>query len=99
MALTDAAGSEHELWTVEFRSREVGRETIQVCYAWSAHGIWNNPKEPRVEFAGEQMLFKLQVATTLAGEPLPGQNGPIERFLAEFLPELSKHLPAAPTAE
>ena len=49
-------------WGIHFDSRHVGAEQLQVYYAWSKGLRWEASANPRIQFGGESMLYKVQIS-------------------------------------
>lgn len=58
----------HSFWGIRFQSRHVGTEQLQVYYAWSNGQEWKASDHPRIEFGGNQLLYKIQVSGNVARE-------------------------------
>lgn len=77
---------EANVWRMQFHSNSLQGETLSVAYAWNAGQGWLAPDSPRFAFAGQPMLFKLQLSTRTDAD-LPAEGGDAcESFLQAFLP-------------
>jgi hypothetical protein len=85
--------SANELWRVTLKSRGVDGYLLRVYYGWSVAGDWRASKRPRIEFAGQPYLYKIQAAAVLPSA-LPGQEAPdpCREFLTEFLPAIQDRI-------
>lgn len=83
LALPGGAGS---LWAGTFRPPPSRGSACRVAWGWGDGRTWAAASDPRFEFAGRNLLYKLYV-TTAAGPAGPG-SGAIEEFLSELLPAL-----------
>ena len=57
-----AKEQKHSFWGILFESRHAGAEKLQVYYAWNNGLRWEASKNPRIEFGGNQMLYKVQIS-------------------------------------
>lgn len=82
----------HELFSVTFRTSGGRRQFLRVYYAWSkpfagelnsieGFSVWRAPQNPRMSFADEQFLYRLQVATNV----VPGEEGLPQDSALRFL--------------
>ena len=84
-----------EVWGVSFEENSVATQRVRVYYGWSLGDRWTAPEEARFAFAGNQRLYKIQLATHL---PPTGDNGDRvgddagQRFLKACLPILQEFL-------
>jgi hypothetical protein len=82
--VSDRSGVDHGFWKTILRSTDPTAEQLCVFYAWTADGRWIASESPRFEFAGNPLLFKLQMAAPLP----PGrvkESNPGQRFLMDLL--------------
>jgi hypothetical protein len=85
-----------ELWKVRLRKVEsIVPEVLAAHYAWSATGVWRAPgRDPRFEFAGHPVLYKLYVIEQLA--PADEAETDLSReFIRVLMPALGEALFAA----
>jgi hypothetical protein len=64
-------------------------------WTWFARGRWRAPQNPRIEFANEEVLFKLYLVRTLGNESVPFSSDPCLSFFALIRPELEKLISTA----
>ncbi|HUY91126.1 MAG TPA: exosortase-associated EpsI family protein [Pirellulales bacterium] len=84
------AGSRFWGMTLEATDLEGGR--LSVAYAWNDGHGWVAPDQPRFQFGGAKLLYKLQLAAPMdRGNPAEKSN-PCQTFLREFLPALDSVL-------
>jgi hypothetical protein len=83
--LSDSNGDTHSFWRLSFRSNNTSADTLRVYYAWSAEGLWQASESPRFEFAGQPMLFKLQMSSLVAPEVTGASTDPCKNFLTDLL--------------
>ena len=76
------ATRQHELWSVEFASKDNPTDQFEVWYAWSDGDNFDASKHPR--FWMTDNLYKIQ----LSGPVAEGTNQPIQDFLKHFLAQL-----------
>lgn len=95
LELADTKNDRQNLWSVDFEANDVGGQNLRVHYGWSKGGPWMAPDQPRFAFAGERVLFKIQVAEFV--HPFES-NGPgqASEFLSEFIPALQRYLLTPP---
>jgi hypothetical protein len=87
------------LWAITFRSNDAirGAEMLRVYYGWSTGGAWSATREPRLAFAGQPYLYKLQLAARLPAQADMAKEDVCRDFLSEFLPILRSHLVSVST--
>ena len=88
MTIVDVAGRKQDFWMTTFRENAVGNRLQQVYYAWNVNQQWVAPKQARMAFAGEPMLYKLQVATRDVSNN-ECDAGAALQFLRDALPAIS----------
>ena len=75
------------LWKVTFRDNRTAIDQLRVYYAWatgkkgSTGTVWRAAARPRYEFAGEPMLYKLQIAGLLSAGSSGEAGDPCHQFL------------------
>jgi hypothetical protein len=84
--------SDEGFWGLQFRKNDLHSELLRVVYAWSDGNGWVAPNEPRFSFAGERMLYKIQLAAPIA--ETSKASDPCRDFLRDLLPVLNKELVA-----
>jgi hypothetical protein len=78
-------------WTATFSKPTGLASDLRLYWAWNAGTGWEAADNPRWQFRGEEVLYKLYVAHDLTGAPDPGPAAdPAAEFLRQFLPELSQ---------
>jgi hypothetical protein len=83
-----SAGSA-EFSTAIFQRTDGGiSSNSRAFWAWSADGFWSAPKNPRLKFLGQQVLYKLYVTYPVAEEKDKPEDGPGEAFIKVLLPAL-----------
>jgi hypothetical protein len=92
---------DESFWGMTFQSTGIEPHRLRVLYAWSgADGHWRAAKNPRMEHAGDKLLFKIQLAANLPRESAnDSASDPCQRFLADFLPALDAGLFSHPKQE
>jgi hypothetical protein len=85
-----------DFWMTEMVRTRVAEQTrLRVFFAWSAHGPWQAPDNPRVVYAGVPVLYKLYLLRDLpAGNP-PLTDDSCVDFFKRLQPELHRCLFAA----
>ena len=91
VAVADANNMSHELWAVDFETNDINKQNFRVHYGWSNGGPWSAPNRPRLAFAGERVLYKMQVAEVNPSEDADRMDTTLQ-FLNVFLPVLQKHI-------
>jgi len=64
----------------------------RIYWSWSVDGRWQVPRNPRLAFGSQQVLYKLYVIRELSSTDLPVAEDPSPRFLRVLLPELNRLL-------
>ncbi len=59
---TEDRGS-HDFSVVTFQVNDASGSYLRVYYGWSQGESWVSPSQPRYDFAGSRMLYKVQVAS------------------------------------
>lgn len=77
-------GKASTFWCTRFRSTNATAEELCVYYAWGTGEDWQASESPRFEFAGNKMLFKLQMASLVPPGHLNERNA-CDDFLKELL--------------
>jgi hypothetical protein len=86
----DALG--HSVWSVAFRARSVDGHVLQTYYGWSLGGPWMAADDPRLSFAGQPYLYKVQLTAVSPPRAVPTQSDVGQRFLRDLLPVAQKCL-------
>lgn len=83
------------LWMGRFEKGDPTPEGLDVCWGFTADGRWEAPTNPRWEFAGQGMLYKLYAQQAVpVGSSTPDAANPLIDFLNVFLPEARAALTA-----
>jgi hypothetical protein len=86
-------GCEDVLWSTSLQSTNLTANNLRVYYGWSTGGPWSAPKQdPRIAFAGQPYLYKLQAAGLLLSPVDETAADPCMAFLKEFLPAMRPYL-------
>ena len=73
--------SNNSLWKNEFESRGVEGDEFVVLYGWSRGDSWIASDYPRIDFGGEQLVYKVQLSCPNGS----GENDRYQSFLDAFL--------------
>ena len=84
--LQTSQAKDHEFWVLTFQSNNVDAGYLRVYYAWSLGDTWAAAKGPRFAYAGQPLLFKIQLAGPLPPDTDPDASDPCRDFLTDFLP-------------
>jgi hypothetical protein len=83
------ANDTDQLWDLGLKAKNEREAPLRVLYGWTSDGEWKATDDPRFAFAGQPMLYKIQ----LAGPPAKGEGqDACKDFLTAFLPLLRKHV-------
>jgi hypothetical protein len=82
--LVDSAGDPHTFWYTTFSSTNAIAEQLRVYYGWCGDEKWQASESPRFEFAGQPMLFKLQISSRVP----PGKSSTGKDSCQAFLEKL-----------
>ena len=65
---------------------------VQPCiyWGWTTNGEWSVPANPRLQFAGERVLFKLYVTCESSGQMIGTDEFPPAQFLQDVIPVLKE---------
>jgi len=82
----DSNGLRNELCATTFRTDDLHQNYIRVYYAWSTDGLrWRAPASPRLAFAGQPYLLRLQAAVSLSNQHRKAEGDAAYRFLQQAL--------------
>lgn len=73
-------------WRLIFRSTGPRLDELTVAYAWNDGTGWQASSQPRFQFSGRRLLYKLQLASYSASGEAASRRDPIREFLLDFLP-------------
>jgi len=87
----------HSFWGIRFKSRHAGTQPLQVYYAWNNGKQWEATDNPRIQFGGHKLLYKIQVSGNVDlgfGQGLPD---PAKEFVnalshASWSPNIAKSI-------
>ena len=85
VAISDSAGQKHTFWQLDAVSRHVGRPHLRLLYGWSSGGKWVASSGPRFAFAGEPVLYKLQLAGPPETNVTSTSSDASHDFLSQFV--------------
>lgn len=89
--LTKDGGTRHVFAIADFYQPSRPEQTQpRIYWAWTTSGTWSVPESPRLEFAGNPVLFKLYVTCE---RPIGSQKpkaSPIDEFLRLLLVEIQQ---------
>jgi hypothetical protein len=83
--LEASPGRQHSFWRVDFAPRNALADGLRVYYAWTSDRIWKASGSPRFEYAGEPLLYKIQLATPVTDHLNDNGLDPGRQFLEEFV--------------
>jgi hypothetical protein len=84
---------EVECFTAVFEKTTIGLvERRRAFWTWSADGNWSAPQNPRLNYLGQNVLFKLYVTYQFLREDEKIEEGPGPDFLREFIPRINSIL-------
>jgi hypothetical protein len=88
--IVDRQQKEHSLWQVSMEPKNATVAPQTVLYAWSTGESWSAANDPRLNYAGEPYLYKIQIA----GPPSAASDEfkAWEDFLKWFLPDIQAQL-------
>jgi hypothetical protein len=82
-----AASPDETFWRMTLRSTDIEQRLQRVYYSWCGpDGCWRAAKNPRFEYGGQGLLYKVQLASEL--REAQDADDPCRRFLQDFLPAL-----------
>ena len=94
LAVRDPSGVDEKsrFWVTSFESKDVNKNLLHVCYAWTRDGRWEAPANARLAFAGAAYLYKMELSALLP----PGSDSEdyaiCECFLEALLPVFRGHV-------
>lgn len=80
-----------EFWSARFE-KAAGRDPREVIWGWAANGKWSAVENPRFEFAGHRLIYKIYLDRSLGVTTKPPR--PTEEFSIPFLNELETRMSA-----
>jgi Protein of unknown function (DUF3485) len=81
------------LWRMTFRSTDAEGQLLRVFYGWRGpDGPWRAANDPRFEYGGQPMLYKIQLASLMSERPQESGHDSCHEFLHDFLPALDESL-------
>jgi hypothetical protein len=84
-----AGENEAQFYTAIFKKSESGIPSYtRAFWSWSADGAWTAPDNPRLNFLGKQVLYKLYVTYPVADEEDKLEEGAGADFIKVLLPGL-----------
>lgn len=84
VAMQGGGGAENSYWCTDFQSKNPFADALHVYYAWSPGGPWKASKSPRYEYAGSQLLYKIQLAVPMTREMMDSDSDPGRQFLEDL---------------
>jgi hypothetical protein len=78
-------GGVNSLWSLLFRSPQVGAGVLLVYYGWSTGGAWTASNSPRFEFGGRPLLYKIQISAELGPVEVSKKSDSCQRFFESLL--------------
>ena len=82
-------GTKAEFWSARFE-KAAGRDPREVIWGWASGGKWSAVENPRFEFAGHRLIYKIYLDRSLGESTEPRR--PTEEFLFLFLGELENRM-------
>lgn len=76
-----APDAKQSFWCVDFKTRNLLADQLRVYYAWSRGERWEASTSPRVKFAAEPVLYKIQLASTISPAAQTVDSDSCRRFL------------------
>jgi hypothetical protein len=88
-----------EFWGMTLEHAGLDGGKLSVAYGWNDGRGWAAPQQPRIQFGGAPLLYKLQLAAPLGGNERFDKSDPCRMFLRDFLPALDAVLLRASPAQ
>jgi hypothetical protein len=85
VTITDKDGREHSFWMLTFRSNKSSIDRLQVYYSWQGSGAWIASNSPRFQFAGNKLLYKMQMSTLVPAKDAETGSDACQDFLSALL--------------
>lgn len=85
VTISDREEKTNSFWSLTFRSSSPSTDRLKVYYAWRAKEVWNAAESPRFEFAGDRLLFKLQIAALTSPMSTDNAQDPCREFVSALL--------------
>lgn len=84
--VTGSDGKDHEFWAMTFQGNDLAAARLRSYYAWTIGDTWSAPNSARFAYAGQPMLYKIQLSSQSPEDSSADAKDSIHRFLEEFLP-------------
>lgn len=87
------SGTSHsdDFWTSDFLKRDTTLpEYLRIFHAWSVDGRWRASSNPRADFAGSTVLYKLYLVRPMPRVEKTSQEDPAFVLARGLLPEITK---------
>ena len=82
-----------ELWRSKFSKAGATIPVYQrVYWSWHASGAWKAAQNPRLQFAGQPVLYKMYVTHAMTGGDEKLEDAACAEFMNLLIPELEKNL-------
>lgn len=93
-AVFETADGSAEFFTTSFKKSEAtATHEVRGYWSWSGNGQWVAPKNPKLEFAGQQhALYKLYVFANQGTKQRTTDRDYVKEFIKDFIPALNKSL-------
>ena len=96
--LDSAQSGPNPLWQATFRSNRIATDILHAYYAWSTGESWQASKNPRYQFGGLPLLYKIQIAGTVEADGKDPGKQFLEALFQSDWNLSSKQPPAEPAA-
>ena len=84
---------ENTVWGVNFRPNDLEARSVRVYYGWRLeNGNWTAAGNPRYQYGGEPVLYKIQLSSYVGGLGQSDQTDAALSFLMDFIQQ--HHKPA-----
>ncbi len=92
ITLEDNGATKSKCWQTRFKHRRVDRRSpyLSSWYAWTIDGTWHCPELPRVFFANQRILFKIQVVSEYSDQNAMTNDQEMTDFINEIVRQLRK---------
>ena len=89
--VADEADGTHAMWAVDFETNDLNKQNLRVHYGWSNGKAWAAPNRPRLAFAGERVLYKMQIAEVDPVSDIDRVDSTLQ-FMNKFFPLLQEYI-------
>lgn len=85
-------GTTAELWTGRYETSDGASAEVTVSWGWGVKDVWKAAKNPRLDYSGCQLIFKLYVSRVVSPAERRAGRDPAQELIGPLLRELATYL-------